>query len=194
MVATTRSSIVRDLFEQYFERVYRFIRRSADEATADEIVQDVFLKLLQHPNLESKTLTVSYLFKIADNLLKRRFQRARRANEIHQDLAGTSAKWAMNALNHPDEDAPGVTAALGSLKDGERDAVRMIVCEELSYEAAALSLGVRVTTVNNWKHRGLERLRERAADGTTLPQSDRRRTPGREAAELGGDRDRDAAA
>jgi RNA polymerase sigma-70 factor (ECF subfamily) len=195
MMVATRTSIVRDLFDQYFERVYRFIRRSTDEATADEIVQDVFLKLLQHPDLESKTLSVSYLFKIADNLLKRRFQRTRRASEIHQDLAGSSAPWAMTARDTSDDDAPGIAAALGRLKDGERDAVRMIVCEELSYEAAALSLGVRVTTVNNWKHRGLERLRESAAaGGSAVRAPDRRGTPGREAARLGGDRGRDAAA
>lgn len=194
MVATTRSSIVRDLFDQYFERVYRFVRRSTDEATADEIVQDVFLKLLQHPNLESKTLSVSYLFKIADNLLKRRFQRTRRASEIHQDLAGDTARWAMAAQDNSDDDTSGIAEALSSLKDGERDAVRMIVCEEMSYEAAAQSLGVRVTTVNNWKHRGLERLRERAAVEPAVQQSDRRRTPGRQAAGMGGDRGRDAAA
>jgi RNA polymerase sigma-70 factor (ECF subfamily) len=194
MMTATRSSIVKELFDQYFERVYRFIRRSTDEATADEIVQDVFLKLLQHPNLESKALSVSYLFKIADNLLKRRFQRSRRASEIHQDLAGDTARWAMTAQDNSD-DAPGIAAALEGLKDGERDAVRMIVCEELSYEAAAMSLGVRVTTVNNWKHRGLERLRERnAGEAAAEQQSDRRRTPGREAARVGGDRGRDAAA
>ncbi len=193
VVATSRSIVVRELFDQYFERLYRFIRRSTDEATADEVVQDVFLKLLQHPDLESKSLSVSYLFKIADNLLKRRFQRSRRANEIHQDLAGSSAQWAMTARDNSD-DAPGIAAALGSLKDGERDAVRMIVCEELSYEAAALSLGVRVTTVNNWKHRGLERLRERSAGQAAVQHSDRRGTPGREAARVGGDRGRDAAA
>lgn len=193
MVAATRSSIVRELFDQYFERVYRFIRRSTDEATADEIVQDVFLKLLQHPDLENKTLSVSYLFKCADNLLKRRFQRTRRANEIHSALAETSARWAMTAQDTPD-DAPGIASALSSLKDGERDAVRMIVCEEMSYEAAAMSLGVRVTTVNNWKHRGLERLRERSAGGSAVLQSDSRRTPGRETSRAGGPRGRDAAA
>jgi RNA polymerase sigma-70 factor (ECF subfamily) len=194
MIAATRSSLVRELFEQYFERVYRFVRRSADEATADEIVQDVFLKLLQHPNLESKALSVSYLFKIADNLLKRRFQRSRRASEIHQDLAGDTARWAMTARDNSDDNASGIASALSSLKDGERDAVRMIVCEELSYDAAALSLGVRVTTVNNWKHRGLERLRESAACDQALPRPDRRRAPGRQEAGVGRDRGGDAAA
>jgi RNA polymerase sigma-70 factor (ECF subfamily) len=195
MVVANRSSLVQELFEQYFERVYRFVRRSADEATADEIVQDVFLKLLQHPDLENKALTVSYLFKIADNLLKRRFQRARRASEIHNDRAGCSAPWAMAAQDTPDDDASGIASALANLKDGERDAVRMIVCEELSYEAAATSLGVRVTTVNNWKHRGLERLREHSCSDDRAPaKSDRRRAPGREATGLGGDRGRDAAA
>ncbi|MCP4837460.1 MAG: helix-turn-helix domain-containing protein, partial [Phycisphaera sp.] len=43
----------------------------------------------------------------------------------------------------------------------ERDAIRMVVVEGRSYAEAARSLGVSVTTINNWKHRGLEKLRAR---------------------------------
>ena len=67
---------------------------------------------------------------------------------------------------------PGVmaTADLASLErsfarlnDDERDALRMIVCEGKSYAEAARSLGVTVTTINNWKHRGIGKLRKHLA-------------------------------
>ena len=38
----------------------------------------------------------------------------------------------------------------------------MIVCEGLSYEDAAASLGVRVSTINNWKYRGIQKLKQAA--------------------------------
>jgi len=47
------------------------------------------------------------------------------------------------------------------LAGDERDAIRMVVVEGRSYAEAARSLGVSVTTINNWKHRGLAKLRAR---------------------------------
>jgi DNA-directed RNA polymerase specialized sigma24 family protein len=51
--------------------------------------------------------------------------------------------------------------AFTMLAGDERDAIRMVVVEGRSYAEAARSLGVSVTTINNWKHRGLEKLRAR---------------------------------
>jgi DNA-directed RNA polymerase specialized sigma24 family protein len=45
------------------------------------------------------------------------------------------------------------------LTDNEQAAVRLIICRGLSYEQAARSLGVNVSTINNWKHRGVNKLR-----------------------------------
>ena len=57
-----------------------------------------------------------------------------------------------------------ITKALNSLPTHERDAVRLVVCEGLSYEEASASLGVPVSTVNNWKYRGINKLKERASE------------------------------
>ncbi|MBT5382261.1 MAG: RNA polymerase sigma factor, partial [Phycisphaerae bacterium] len=45
-------------------------------------------------------------------------------------------------------------------------AVRLVVCNGLSYQEAAESLGVPVSTVNNWKYRGLQRLKDMREDNT----------------------------
>ncbi len=52
--------------------------------------------------------------------------------------------------------------ALSMLPTHERDAVRLVVCEGLSYEEASASLGVPVSTVNNWKFRGINKLKKHA--------------------------------
>ena len=49
------------------------------------------------------------------------------------------------------------------LTQDERDALQRTICEGKSYEHAAFSLGVNVTTLKNWKHRGLSKLRRLAA-------------------------------
>jgi DNA-directed RNA polymerase specialized sigma24 family protein len=57
------------------------------------------------------------------------------------------------------DDTDRLQAVLRQLTDEEQTAVRLIVCEGLDYQAAARSLGVPVSTINNWKYRGLAKLR-----------------------------------
>ena len=86
-----RASIVLDLFETSYHRVYCFCRRSLAPDMAEDIAQDVFTRLLQIERLPEMTLSISYLIKIADNLIKRRYNRNQRfqrfleANDTRMD-------------------------------------------------------------------------------------------------------------
>ena len=94
-----RASIVLDLFENSYHRVYCFCRRSLAPDMAEDIAQDVFARLLQIDRLPEMQISISYLIKIADNLIKRRYNRNQRfqrfleANEGRtEDASGDS--WA----------------------------------------------------------------------------------------------------
>ena len=166
MPENKRAEIVLDLFEMYHDRVYAFARKSAEPAVAEDATQEAFVRLLQHPRLEELEISISYLLKIVHNILRRRFTRSVRLREIidekikprirqHEADSNPEPRWS-------DEDTPTfgqVEEAFGRLSPDERDALRMIVCEGKSYAHAARSLGVSVTTINNWKHRGLGKLR-----------------------------------
>ena len=56
---------------------------------------------------------------------------------------------------------------MSSLTSDECEAIRLIVHDGKSYHHAAEALGVTVTTINNWKHRGLSKLRKYAEQVTT---------------------------
>jgi DNA-binding CsgD family transcriptional regulator len=76
--------------------------------------------------------------------------------------------------------------ALATLTDNEQAAIRLIVCRGLSYEQAARSLGVNITTINNWKHRGVRKLKHiiegarpaRASHSASSVHADSRRPAG----------------
>ncbi len=163
MATEKQLASVLELFETCFDRVYGFVRKHADPETSEEVAQEVFFRLLSLEDYESKELSVSYLIKIADNLLKRRYRRLERWKRVGDQLSRESlpANWAKAAPYNTDEMEPSsVSTAMDSLSGGEREAVRLIVCEGLSYEDAARSLGVEVSTVNNWKHRGIQKLKQ----------------------------------
>jgi RNA polymerase sigma factor (sigma-70 family) len=161
-----RADIVLELFEMYHDRVYAFARKSAEPAVAEDATQEAFVRLLQHPRLEELEISISYILKIVHNILRRRFTRSVRLREIvdenikprirrrEEDSSPKPLRAAEELANLGQ-----VELAFGRLNPDERDALRMIVCEGKSYAHAARSLGVSVTTINNWKHRGLSKLR-----------------------------------
>jgi RNA polymerase sigma factor (sigma-70 family) len=179
MAATeTRATLVLDLFDLYYERVYAFLRKSTTPDVAEDLSQEVFVRLLQHPDLESLTISISYLLKIAHNLLKRRYQRATRLRELLEERANmnTEAAGAPTRVRQAPEPLSNdvLETALGLLGKDEQDAIRLIVCEGKSYQHAAESLGVSVTTINNWKHRGIVKLRKLVEDATACADAEGR--------------------
>ena len=154
--------MVLELFDAYYERVFAFARKSAGPAVAEDVTQEVFVRLLQHPRLEELTISISYLLKIAHNLLRRRHTRSTRLREILDDEIRPRELRRTSEFETPRSsrfDDSSLDRAMERLSSDEQDAIRMIVCEGRSYTHAAQSMGVSVTTINNWKHRGLKKLR-----------------------------------
>jgi RNA polymerase sigma-70 factor (ECF subfamily) len=175
MATERQCAVVLELFETSFERVYGFLRRSLDPEAAEELTQEVFARVLSLQDFDTKEVTVSYLIKIADNLLKRRHKRIVQRRRIEADLC-QAARPRLSARDsrQPDsaDESPRLAAAMRRLSPQERDAVRLTVCEGLSYEDVARSMGVQVSTVNNWKHRGIQKLKHHV--GADRPGDDAR--------------------
>jgi RNA polymerase sigma-70 factor (ECF subfamily) len=170
-----RARIVDDLHKSTYHRVFCFVRRRECDEVAEEVAHEVFVRLLRVRNLERMTISVAYLLRIAENVLKRRHERARRYRNVLEGfgIASEAARGGAReeslggGLLHGHAarvdgcvDAGRLDAVLAQLTREEQAAVRLIVCEGLDYQSAARSLGVPVSTINNWKHRGLSKLKQ----------------------------------
>ena len=164
-VTTSRANLVLELFDAYYKRVYCFTRKSLAPGAAEDIAQEVFTRLLQVKALEDKEISSSYLIKIADNLIKRRYNKEQRKNQYIDSQREEAVRDLRNLRKSESEwTSNEITNALSSLPRHERDAVQLVICQGLSYEEASASLGVPVSTVNNWKYRGLNKLKARAEE------------------------------
>jgi RNA polymerase sigma-70 factor (ECF subfamily) len=187
-VPRTRADLVLALFDEFYERVYAFLRKSTSPEVAEDLAQEVFVRLLQHPELERLTISVSYLLKIAHNLMRRRYARATRLRELLHERLQQERVTSDGLASPADDDHSGemplfldsavLEAAMGLLTSDEHSAVRLIVCEGRSYQHAAQSLGVTVTTINNWKHRGLTKMRRYLAEAERGDCAGHHRRPG----------------
>ena len=163
----TKEDFVMRLFDAYYTRVFAFTRKCATQDVSEDVTQEVFVRLLQHPRLAELDLSVSYLIKVAHNLLRRRHTRSTRHRElletaVSDDIIQRHGRQGARSRT-PVEDRTKnfrINDALDQLSSDERDAIRMIVQDGKSYTHAAQALGVTVTTINNWKHRGLSKLKK----------------------------------
>jgi RNA polymerase sigma-70 factor (ECF subfamily) len=162
-ISQQRADLVLDLFEQYYTRVFCFARKSLPAESAEDIAQEVFSRLLQLKHLEQlDEISVSYLIKIADNLIKRRYNRGQRFQRF---LGAASAepqhRKVLETPEHPTiEVGRDMARRLAHLSPSERRVIEMVIVNGLSYQEAATSMNVPVSTVNNWKYRGLQKLKQ----------------------------------
>ena len=172
VVVEARARRVRELFDRHHQRVVVFLRRLTSSEQADDIAQEVFFRLLQVRNIESREISVGYLFRIGENLVRKRYHRDQRHRRASEELRYRSEPVAGETVGeHESYTGPiesremafvgsvALHQAMGLLTNNEQAAIRLIICRGLSYEQAARSLGVNVSTINNWKHRGVNKLR-----------------------------------
>ena len=172
-LSRVRARIVGDLYAANYHRVFGFVRRFLGDSDAEEVAHEAFVRLLRVRNLETMNISVAYLLRIAENLIRRRHGRAQRYREV-LELSGrmvpgserhglsrtVSSDGARDGSLSAIVDSDRIHAVLRLLTPSEQSAVRLIVCEGLDYQAAARSLGVPVSTINNWKHRALVKLKQ----------------------------------
>ena len=163
-VTKSRTNLVLNLFDNYYTRVFCFARKSLPAEQAEDVAQEVFTRMLQLKHLEEIEISISYLIKTADNLIKRRWNRGQRFQKFvdtakadgrmpgHRDAKADLCNETLNDLE----------ARMSRLTDAERDTVHMVICQGMSYQEAAAAMGVPVSTINNWKYRGLQKLKDDA--------------------------------
>jgi RNA polymerase sigma-70 factor (ECF subfamily) len=165
MASDPRVRIVMDLFETHYDGVFAFARRSVDASTAEDVAQEVFTRLLRAPDLEQREIRPGYLYRIAENLIRRRYNKERLfARHAPDYSAYRRDDTDSRPGRHAEQDDRSARWAVSQLDDRERQAVELVVCRGLSYRQAAESMGVKVSDVNNWRYRGVERLRRRVRE------------------------------
>lgn len=152
------------LFDRHVQGVARFAYRFVgDQARAEELAQDIFVKLYRHarsyrPSAKFKT----FLFKIAANHCLNEVRRGEyrvkhTTHEAEADAAGGEVAEARAAS--PDEELQGkeleraVGEALGQMSERERAAFTMCRFEGMAYREIALALAASEAAVKSLIHR-----------------------------------------
>ena len=171
-----REAAFRELVRRYerpvFSLVFRMVR---DTATAEDLAQDTFIKVLNHVDkYRAEFKFSSWLFKIANNvaidhLRRRQLDTISMDGSPHassaSDIEATSfdiADKSESALDEMEAKELGsaIERAIGALRPEYRACIMLRHVEGRSYEEIAATLDLPLGTVKTYIHRARGQLRE----------------------------------
>jgi RNA polymerase sigma factor (sigma-70 family) len=156
------------LFERHARSVYNYLfRRTADWALAEDLTSVVFLEAWRRRadvRLDRET-ALPWLFGVATNVLRNRRRAQRRHRAAIERLPREREPGFADDVNARLDDERRMRPVLrlvAALSKREQDVIALCAWADLSYEEAALALGVPVGTVRSRLSRARRRLRELA--------------------------------
>jgi RNA polymerase sigma-70 factor (ECF subfamily) len=152
------------LYDAHAPALFAFLLNLArDEADTRDLLQDLFVKLAQRPELlRSVRDERSFLLRLAHNaaidLIRRRTARAHRNDTFSAEALSPFASTA-----DPDEQAfrTALAAALGELPPDQRTVVHLKLWGGLTFEEIAEMLEIPLNTAASRYRYGLDKMRAR---------------------------------
>lgn len=163
------NSAAGELFERYAPSLLRFADRLlSDRATAEEVTQEVFVKVISRAHqYDGRADVSSWLFAIAANACRDRRRRDRRAAVIPlEGLPDPPAKGEGQEKRLMDrQQREAVRKALAYLSDEQREALVLARYHGMPYAEIASVLNISVGAVKTRIFRAVETLKARFSEG-----------------------------
>jgi RNA polymerase sigma-70 factor (family 1) len=141
----------------------RLMKLLKSESQAQEILQDVFVKLWQHRKaIDPEKSFRSFLFKIAENKVYDFFRKAARDKNMESQLIAfsTSTYNIIEEFKSGDENLATLQKALDSLPPQRQQVFRLCKLEGKSYKEVSELLGISVSTISDHIVKGTKSIRE----------------------------------
>jgi len=158
-----------ELFERYAAALLRFADRLlSDRSTAEEVTQEVFVKVISRAHqYDGRAEVSSWLFAIAANACRDRRRRYRRATIVPLEAVSEPAQKGegIESVLGERERRAAVRRALSALSEEQREALVLARYHGLPYAEIAEVLGISVGAVKTRIFRAVEALKSRFSEG-----------------------------
>lgn len=141
-----------------------FLRQGAEPATAEDLVQNVFVRVLQSlARYRPSGQLDAYLLRIARNLWIDHRRRAHRVYDDAQPEERIDGRPGPVGLVDADDRARQLRAALGRIDPATRELLELAVLQQLPYKEVGVILEIPVGTVKSRVYYALRKLRDAVA-------------------------------
>jgi RNA polymerase sigma-70 factor, ECF subfamily len=147
------------LWETFSGSLHQFIRRRvADPHGAEDILQDVFLKIhAQIDTLRTQERLASWIYQITRNAIADYYRSQRPTAELTETLPGTDEIVDDDVMR---ELGPCVAAIIAALPAAYREAVRLTEYQSLSQKALSERLGISFSGAKSRVQRARAKIKE----------------------------------
>ena len=139
-------------------------RYTGDRQTAEDLVQEVFLRVYQAaPRFKPRAKVSTWIFKIAYNLCMNEIRRRKRIlnqNGPFRMTAEEQAGTAASDMTRQMELEQSLSTLLNRLPENQRAALLLRVCEGHSYQEISDILGISFSSVESLIYRARDRMRK----------------------------------
>lgn len=166
------SALVRRHTQKFFNLAFRSLHNEAD---AQDIVQSCFLKLWQNPNMYSpnkKAQFTTWFYRVVLNACEdlRRKNKVRAYQDIDEmaDIYGTEGSQESDMVVNEDQIA--LEKAIADLPDRQKDALNLVVYQEMKQKEAAETMGVGVKALESLLSRAKATLKDKMKKNKTMEE------------------------
>lgn len=158
------------LYDEYYRRVLRYALQHADPGCAEDVASETFL-IAWRRLAEIPQPPLPWLLGVARNLLRQQFGRARRQQQLADRIAALTSDADLRAWDAGEHVAERAAAldALGSLNDGDVEALTLVTWHGLSTAEAAQVVGCSPHAFTVRLHRARGRLADALRRGDDQP-------------------------
>lgn len=154
------SKLYSTCFRPIYRRIFSMVK---DEDVADELIQDLFLKLWQQrEKIDPKQSFEAYLFTIAQHLVYDHFRRVAKDKRLAAKLLLNATDYYLHSdlLLEIKESRELLQKAIDQLSPQRREVFTRCKIEGKTYEEISLELGISIATVNSHMTQSMKLVRE----------------------------------
>jgi len=149
-----------DIYEQYHNKIRRYLSLKVDVQTAEDLTQLTFIKALENiHSFRGESSIFTWISNIANNTLKNEFRRKHRSNEAIEDISHLDNRFISFEFTKNIEIRIDITKALEQLSEIDREIISLHYDVGCTFQEISEIVGKRISAVKNRLYRALGKLR-----------------------------------
>lgn len=155
------------LHRRHAERLYYFFFRSCfgDSAQAEDLVQDLFLKLYEKPHLyNSQRPFIPWLYSVAHNMLKNLYAKNEVRKSYREKETGKNEAYQMDEEIELNNECELIYSCLDHFSPDKKQAFILRFKEDMSIKEIAEIMGIPEGTIKSGLHYSIKKIKEKLAD------------------------------
>jgi RNA polymerase sigma factor (sigma-70 family) len=150
------------LFDRYHRRIFNFlVRMMADRMAAEDVTQNVFLRMLKYRNSYNPELKFqTWIYQVARNAFADHYQQQKQSKAVSVNIEKMENEPDIENALQQEETEKRLIRALAQVPDGYRELIVLTRFQHLKYEEVARLMDMTVANVKVKVHRAIGQLRE----------------------------------